>query len=301
MNILVTGATGNFGGYALKVLQDLVPEDNLYGLARTEEKGAKLKEAGFKVRIGDYTDSASLQKAFEGIDRLLFVSSTTDGDRQAQHRDVVEAAKAAGVGYIAYTSFGKATESTSPLAADHRFTEQLIEESGIAHTFLRNNWYLENEAAFLAAGAKGGKFIYAGGNGQAGWALRREYAEVAARAVSGKFDFPKILELGGSLRTYEDLGAALRGATGKDLEVINVVISGIWSTGASVWTFTSCTGRWRMSSVARRMPIERNNWYLENSGLLPKFIYSGYGIIGTLETPKLRRRFLAGGSLRYGR
>lgn len=221
MNILVTGATGNFGGYALKVLQDLVPEDNLYGLAQTEEKGAKLKEAGIKVRIGDYTDSASLQKAFEGIDRLLFVSSTTDGDRQAQHRDVVEAAKAAGVSYIAYTSFGKATESTSPLAADHRFTEQLIEESGIAHTFLRNNWYLENEAAFLAAGAKGGKFIYAGGNGQAGWALRREYAEVAARAVSGKFDFPKILELGGSLRTYEDLGAALRGATGKDLEVIS--------------------------------------------------------------------------------
>lgn len=221
MNILVTGATGNFGGYALKVLQDLVSEDNLYGLARTEEKGAKLKEAGIKVRIGDYTDSASLQKAFEGIDRLLFVSSTTDGDRQAQHRDVVEAAKAAGVSYIAYTSFGKATESTSPLAADHRFTEQLIEESGIAHTFLRNNWYLENEAAFLAAGAKGGKFIYAGGNGQAGWALRREYAEVAARAVSGKFDFPKILELGGSLRTYEDLGAALRGATGKDLEVIS--------------------------------------------------------------------------------
>lgn len=221
MNILVTGATGNFGRYALKVLQDLVPEDNLYGLARTEEKGAKLKEAGIKVRIGDYTDSVSLQRAFKGIDRLLFVSSTTDGDRQAQHRDVVEAAKAAGVSYIAYTSFGKATESTSPLAADHRFTEQLIEESGIAHTFLRNNWYLENEAAFLAAGAKGGKFIYAGGNGQAGWALRREYAEVAARAVSGKFDFPKILELGGSLRTYEDLGAALRGATGKDLEVIS--------------------------------------------------------------------------------
>ncbi|MGR3916469.1 NAD(P)H-binding protein [Pediococcus acidilactici] len=221
MNILVTGATGNFGRYALKVLQDLVPEDNLYGLARTEEKGAKLKEAGIKVRIGDYTDSVSLQRAFKGIDRLLFVSSTTDGDRQAQHRDVVEAAKAAGVSYIAYTSFGKATESTSPLAADHQFTEQLIEESGIAHTFLRNNWYLENEAAFLAAGAKGGKFIYAGGNGQAGWALRREYAEVAARAVSGKFDFPKILELGGSLRTYEDLGAALRGATGKDLEVIS--------------------------------------------------------------------------------
>lgn len=221
MNILVTGATGNFGGYALKVLQDLVPDGNLYGLARNEEKGAKLTEAGVKVRIGDYTDAASLRKAIEGIDRLLFVSSTTDGDRQAQHRDVVEAAKTAGVSYIAYTSFGKATESTSPLAADHRFTEQLIEESGIAHTFLRNNWYLENEAAFLAAGAKGGKFIYAGGNGQAGWALRREYAEVAARAVSGKFDFPEILELGGQLRTYEDVGAALRGATGKDLEVIS--------------------------------------------------------------------------------
>ncbi|ARN89118.1 NAD(P)H-binding protein [Levilactobacillus brevis] len=221
MKYLVTGATGGFGGYALKVLQNLVPQEDIYALVRSEAKGADLKAAGFNLRIGDYTDEAALTQAFSGIDRLLFVSGGTAGDRQAEHKNVVVAAKTAGISYIAYTSFGKADVATSPLAADHQYTEKLIEESGIDHTFLRNNWYLENEAAFFAAAAKSGQFIYAGGTAKAGWALKREYAEIAARALSGKFDFPAVLELGGQLRTYEDLGVALRTATGQNITIVN--------------------------------------------------------------------------------
>lgn len=217
MKYLVTGATGGFGGYALNVLKDLVPQEDIYALVRSEEKGAQLKAAGFQLRIGDYTDEATLTKAFAGIDRLLFVSGGTAGDRQAEHKNVVAAAQAAGISYIAYTSFGKASVATSPLAADHKVTEKLIEDAGIDHTFLRNNWYLENEAAFFTAAVKSGKFIYSGGSGQAGWALKREYAEIAARAVSGKFDFPAVLELGGKLRTYDDLGTALSAATGQNI------------------------------------------------------------------------------------
>ena len=159
-----------------------------------------------------------MKEAVQGIDRLLFVSGAP-GNRQVEHRHVVEAAKEAGVSYIAYTSFAGADKATSPLAADHLFTEKLIEESGIAHTFLRNNWYLENEMPIIGAALNSGKFIYAAGNGKTGWALKREYAEVAAKAVSGT-EYPSTLELSGTLVTYEVLASALKKATGKELDIV---------------------------------------------------------------------------------
>ncbi|MGG5316309.1 SDR family oxidoreductase [Enterococcus sp. AZ072] len=218
MNYLVTGATGGFGGYALDFLKEMVPISTIYALVRSEEKGIELKEKGFNVKIGDYADASSMKEAVQGIDRLLFVSGAP-GNRQVEHRHVVEAAKETGVSYIAYTSFAGADKATSPLAADHLFTEKLIEESGIAHTFLRNNWYLENEMPIIGAALNSGKFIYAAGNGKTGWALKREYAEVAAKAVSGT-EYPSTLELSGTLVTYEVLASALKKATGKELDII---------------------------------------------------------------------------------
>ena len=159
-----------------------------------------------------------MKQAMEGIDRLLFVSGAP-GNRQEEHANVVEAAKEAGVAYIAYTSFAGADKATSPLAADHIFTERLIEKSGIAHTFLRNNWYLENEMPIAGAALSNGKFVYAAENGKTGWALKREYAEVAAKALAGT-EYPAILELSGKPVSYEVLAEALKKATGKDFEVV---------------------------------------------------------------------------------
>lgn len=218
MNYLVTGATGGFGGYALDFLKEMVPIATISALVRSEEKGIELKEKGFNVKIGDYANASSMKEALQGIDRLLFVSGAP-GNRQAEHRHVVEAAKEAGVSYIAYTSFAGADKATSPLAADHLFTEKLIEESGIAHTFLRNNWYLENELPIIGAALNSGKFVYAAGNGKTGWALKREYAEVAAKAVSGT-EYPATLELSGTPVTYEVLASALKSAAGKELDLV---------------------------------------------------------------------------------
>lgn len=218
MNYLVTGATGGFGGYALDFLKEMVPIATISALVRSEEKGIELKEKGFNVKIGDYADASSMKEALQGIDRLLFVSGAP-GNRQAEHRHVVEAAKEAGVSYIAYTSFAGADKATSPLAADHLFTEKLIEESGIAHTFLRNNWYLENEMSIIGAALNSGKFVYAAGSGKTGWALKREYAEVAAKAVSGT-EYPATLELSGTPVTYEVLASALKSVTGKELDLV---------------------------------------------------------------------------------
>ncbi|WP_137662718.1 SDR family oxidoreductase [Enterococcus hulanensis] len=218
MKYLVTGATGGFGSYALDFLKESVPTADIYALVRSEEKGAALKEAGLNIRIGDYADKESMKQALEGIDRLLFVSGAP-GNRQEEHANVVEAAKEAGVAYIAYTSFAGADKATSPLAADHIFTERLIEKSGIAHTFLRNNWYLENEMPIAGAALNNGKFVYAAENGKTGWALKREYAEVAAKALAGT-EYPAILELSGKPVSYDALAEALKKATGKDFEVV---------------------------------------------------------------------------------
>ncbi|MDB7088055.1 SDR family oxidoreductase [Enterococcus mundtii] len=220
MTYLVTGATGGFGRYALEELKKLVPLEEIYVLARNEEKAQKLIEAGLQVRIGDYADRETMVQALQGIDRLLFVSGVP-GNRQAEHQHVVESAKETGVSFIAYTSFADADHSTSILAPDHQFTEKIIKESGIKHTFLRNNWYLENEMPLIEVALKTGQFVYAAGEGKTGWALKREYAEVAAKVLAG-MDYPEALELSGKPITYQALAEQVARVSGKSLEILSL-------------------------------------------------------------------------------
>lgn len=224
MNYLITGATGGFGNHALDFLKKSISTSEIFALVRSEAKAEALKRAGIHVRIGDYGDKEAMERVFEGIDRVLFVSGAP-GNRQKEHANVVESAIKAGVSYIAYTSFAEADKATSPLAEDHLFTERLIEKAGISHTFLRNNWYLENELPLVEAAMNSGKFVYAAGNGKTGWAMKREYAEVAAKALLGA-DYPAILELSGKPVNYNTLANALKKATGKEFEVISSDDSG---------------------------------------------------------------------------
>ncbi|MBF8808701.1 MAG: SDR family oxidoreductase [Enterococcus lacertideformus] len=219
MTYLIKGATGGFGKYAQQYLKELVSQDEIYVLVRTPEKGRAFSEEGWNVRIGDYADLSAMKQALKGIDRLLFISGVP-GNRQAEHRNVVTAAKESGVSYIAYTSFADVEHSTSVLAPDHQFTEKIIKSSGIHHTFLRNNWYLENELPLIHRALKSGQFVYSAGEGKTGWALKREYAEVAAKALAGA-DFPEILELSGKPVTYKELAKALKEVTGSSIEIVS--------------------------------------------------------------------------------
>lgn len=221
MTVLVTGATGGLGNMVLNHLKNIIPQKEIYGLARNNDKSQKLLKSGFNVKIATYDDPTLLEQAFEGVNRLLLISSSEIDHRQEQHKNVIDAAQKAGVSYIAYTSFAKATKANSPLSEDHAYTENLILNTGIDHTFLRNNWYLENEKTLLDTALITGKVVHAGGNGQAGWQLRREFAEVAARAISGQFSFPNVLEVGGSLITYQQLFEALERVSGKKIEIIS--------------------------------------------------------------------------------
>lgn len=207
MNYLITGATGDLGFKTLTYLQDKVESMHLFALARSEKKAAQLKENGINVRLGDYGDLKTLKQAFKGIDTLFFVSGNSD-NRQAEHQNVIDAAKTAGVSRIVYTSIANLDQSNSLLAPDHRYTEKAIKDSGITHTFLRNNWYLENEAAVLDAALKNKKLTTTAPNGKVAWALKREYAEAAANALLDA-TLPEIVELSGKPKSYLDLVDAL--------------------------------------------------------------------------------------------
>ncbi|MFC6170828.1 NAD(P)H-binding protein [Loigolactobacillus jiayinensis] len=223
MKYAITGATGKFGTSALQALAKLVPATDIVALARNVEKAQQSVPAGVEVRPGDYTDVATLTTSLSGIDKLLFVSSQPGAamPREQQHLNVVQAAKKAGVSYIAYTSFPKADKSQTPLAADHQATEQAISAAGLAHSFLRNNWYLENELGTIKPALAGQPFIYSAAAGRAGWALEREYAAAAAKVLVTEQPAP-IYEFAGAARTYQDLATATAQLTNQKFDVLSI-------------------------------------------------------------------------------
>lgn len=217
MKYAISAATGHFGQIVIKELLKTVAPSDVIAIVRNPEKAAKVLPTTITVRQADYTDEPALEQALAGVDRFLFISSVPGGavSREQQHQNVVTAAKAAGVGYIAYTSFAKADTAKSALSTDHVFTEKLIKDSGMAYSFLRNVWYLENETSYLQAGAAGKDAIYAAGDGKISFALEREYA-VAAAKVLLLADPKAVYEFGGQPRSYADLAQAIKRATGRD-------------------------------------------------------------------------------------
>ncbi|MEY8353407.1 NAD(P)H-binding protein [Lachnospiraceae bacterium 54-53] len=220
MKYVLTGASGKLGTFVLKYLKEHGAEQETIAVIRNEKHGSAIKELGFEVRIADYTDENSLVKAFRGGERLLFISSLPGGEtpRIKQHENAVTAAKKAGIGFIAYTGLAKADQSMSILAPDHAATERMIIESGIDHSFLRNNWYLENELPVFERTNLTGVFAYSAGNGRVGWALRREYAEVCTNILLGIDKSTGALEISGQAISYSDIAASYAKISEKPFE-----------------------------------------------------------------------------------
>lgn len=198
MTILVTGATGQLGRLAIDaLLRRGVPASDLAVLVRDPEKAADLAALGVDVRVGSYDDAASLDAAFAGVDRLLFVSGSEVGARVPQHQNVIDAAARAGVGLVAYTSITRADTSPLALAAEHRATEEALAASGLPHVLLRNAWYLENYTGQIPVALEHGAVLGAAGDGRVSAAARADYAEAAAAVVAGDGHAGRVYELGG--------------------------------------------------------------------------------------------------------
>jgi NAD(P)H dehydrogenase (quinone) len=223
MKILVTGATGKLGSKVVESLLKTVPASNLVVSVRNPEKAQGLRKRGVEVRQGDFGRPETLDNAFKGIDRLLIISADGDNDtRIQQHANAVQAAERAGVKFIAYTSLANATESKNLMAPPHVATEAAIIKTGIPYSFLRNNWYLENEIGSIQGALAGAPWVTSAGEGKVGWALQQDYADAAATVLVGNGHENTVYELSGPLLTQEDLASALGNVLGKDIPVQHV-------------------------------------------------------------------------------
>ncbi|PAE11365.1 NAD(P)-dependent oxidoreductase [Niallia circulans] len=223
MKLLVTGATGKLGSKIVNVLLAKVPADQLAVSVRNPEKAEDLRAKGVDVRHGDFDQPETLAAAFKGIDRLLIISA--DGDTETrirQHNNAVDAAKNAGVSFIAYTSIANAQESTNFLAEVHKATEIAIQKTGIPYSFLRNNWYLENELSTIQGVQAGAPWVTSAASGKVGWALQQDYAEAAAEVLAGEGHENTIYELSGKPLSQEEIAAAVSQVIGKEVPVQHV-------------------------------------------------------------------------------
>ncbi|VDC27073.1 SDR family oxidoreductase [Pseudogemmobacter humi] len=213
MTIAVTAATGQLGRLAIDALKARgaapVP------LARSPEK------AGPGARAFDYDrpDPAALS----GIGTLVLISGNEIGRRFPQHKAVIDAAKAAGVKRIVYTSILKGETSPMKLAAEHVATEAALKESGLEYTILRNGWYTENLTAALAPAIEHGAILGASGEGLYAAAARKDYAEAIAATATQPGHANKVYELAGDTAfTGADLAAEVAKQSGRPVAWVNL-------------------------------------------------------------------------------
>jgi NAD(P)H dehydrogenase (quinone) len=215
LKIAVTGATGQLGRLVIEQLKQRVGPEDIIALARTPEKAEDL---GITVRRADYNSPETLAQALAGVDTLLFISSSEVGQRALQHKNVVEAAKAAGVKHIAYTSLLHADTTPLGIGEEHRATEAMLAASGISHTILRNGWYSENYAASIPGAVAAGAVIGSAREGKISGATRKDYAEAAAVVVTSPGHEGKRYELAGDEGwTLADLAAEISRQTGREI------------------------------------------------------------------------------------
>ncbi|MET8944688.1 SDR family oxidoreductase [Streptomyces sp. NPDC004542] len=196
MSIVVTGATGHLGRHVVEQLLEKVPAEQITAVVRTPEKAADFAERGVRIAVADYNAPETFDGLFAAGDKVLLISgSEFDKGRVQQHRIVIDAAKAAGVALLAYTS-APAT-LTAALADDHRGTEQALLASGLPYTLLRNGWYHENYTENLAPVLEHGAVVQAAGDGRLSSASRADYAAAAVAVLTGEGHENKTYELGG--------------------------------------------------------------------------------------------------------
>lgn len=214
--ILVTGASGQLGRLVIESLLEKTAASNIVAAVRNIDSVKDLAEKGVHIRQADYTQPDTLVTAFANVEKILLISSSEVGQREIQHKNVIEAAKAAGVSLIAYTSILKADTSSLILAEEHAATEKLLAESGVPHVLLRNGWYSENYTGTIGMALEHGVVLGSAGEGKFSAAARADYAAAAAVVLTRDNQAGKIYELAGdNAFTLSEYAQAISHLSGK--------------------------------------------------------------------------------------
>lgn len=216
--IAITGATGQLGTLVLEGLLQKISASQIIAVVRTPAKAKALAEQGVQVREADYSRPETLKAAFAGVTKVLLISGNELGQRVSQHEAVIDAAKAVGVGLLAYTSLLHAGTSTLELAVEHLATEKYLQASGLPFVLLRNGWYAENLTAGVGPALQQGAFIGASKNGRLAAATRAEYAAAAVAVLTGEGHAKQVYELAGDTPfTLQELAAEVSKQSGKSI------------------------------------------------------------------------------------
>jgi NAD(P)H dehydrogenase (quinone) len=217
MSIVVTGATGHLGTLVVEGLLEKIPADRITAVARSEEKAERLAACGVKVAIADYSEPETFDGLFSAGDKVLLISGNEIAKgRVRQHKVVLDAARAAEVALLAFTS--GLGSLTAAIADDMRATEDVILESGVPYTLLRNGWYSENYTDQLAVVLQHGAVVQAAGEGRVASASRADYAAAAVAVLTGEGHENKTYELTGDVAwSFAEYAAELSRQTGREI------------------------------------------------------------------------------------
>lgn len=224
MTIVVTGATGHLGRLVVEaLLRNGTPASDIVAAGRFVERIDDLAARGVRVARIDFEDPATLQPAFEGANAVLLVSSSEVGRRAPQHINAIDAAKAAGVQRLVYTSAPGATTSALILAPEHKVTEEYLAASGIPYTILRNNWYHENYVQAARQAEAAGSLVTSAGDGLVASASRADYADAAAVVLVTDGHEGRTYELSGDHAWNQtELASTIADIIGKPVELVSL-------------------------------------------------------------------------------
>ena len=217
MSIAVTAASGQLGSEVVRAAVALVPDAQVVALARTPEKA---KHLGVEVRAGDYNDEGQLEASLQSIDTLLLVSGMDAPDKRVvQHRNVIRAAKNAGVKKIVYTSVQGAEEGTafSPVMQSNRQTEEDVKNSGLNWVIGRNGIYIEPDVEYIESYKAAGGIFNCAGEGKCGYTTRPELGYAYARMLTEAKHNGRTYNLHGEAITQYQLAEYMNSAFGTDL------------------------------------------------------------------------------------
>ncbi|QRR00756.1 SDR family oxidoreductase [Dyadobacter sandarakinus] len=221
--ILITGATGGLGRQTIDFLLTTTPASEIAALVRDTSKAADLVKRGIDVRKGDYFDYPSLVQAFQGIDKVLLVSAVAFTDRVHQHRNVIDAAREAGVRHLFYTSIQRSTDFVMQEVTESDLaTEAYLKASGLVYTILKNGYYFESLGYILGSEVPDAELIFTAGEGKIAFVTRTELAAATAALLTSEGHDNQEYTLSGSeAYSFHDIASELTALAGRPINYRN--------------------------------------------------------------------------------